>query len=109
MKKTILALMAVATLGGASDNASALSTMGVRSCGEWVADSKDAYALIRESWLIGYVSGLVVGTGKDFLRGTDIESLFSWVTSYCKKNPLDDLADAGNAFGRELVNKKGIK
>ena len=83
---------------------------GTPSCGEWIAHRKesDTLALSNTSWLVGYLSGLAVGAGKNFLPGTENTAIFSWMDNYCRSNPLKDLAAGGVALMSELVVKKGI-
>ena len=70
------------------------------SCGEWVVhrDKSDTLALGNGSWLLGYLSGLATGSGKDYLAGTDNAAIYKWMDSYCRKNPLRDLSNGGNAL-----------
>ena len=112
MKKIILALMAVTTLSGVSGSASALVIRGTRSCGNWVELEKSngqADAGASRSWLVGYLSGVVAGTGKDFLKDTDNESIYLWMTNYCKKNPLNNIAVGSEDLYFEMLKKKGIQ
>lgn len=85
---------------------------GFSSCGEWVQETQrngngkpDASSSF---WLLGYLSGLATYSGKDALKGTTTESLYVWVSNYCQKNPLDNLADAGGELFRELARRKGL-
>jgi hypothetical protein len=79
------------------------------SCGEWVVhrEKSDMLALGNTSWLLGYLSGLAVSSGKDFLSGTDNSSIYKWMDSYCRANPLRDVSSGGNALAAELAKKKG--
>lgn len=79
------------------------------SCGEWIVhrEKSDALALGNASWLLGYLSGLSIGGGKDYLAGTDNTSIYKWMDNYCRTNPLRDLSSGGNALAAELAKKKG--
>ncbi len=79
------------------------------SCGEWVVhrDKSDTLALGNASWLLGYLSGMASASGKDYPPGTDNASIYKWMDSYCKKNPLRDLSSGGNALAAELTGKSG--
>ena len=70
------------------------------SCGEWIShrEKSDTLSLGNTSWLLGYLSGLVVGSGKDFLSGTDNASIYKWTDSYCRTNPLKNLSSGGTAL-----------
>ncbi len=79
------------------------------SCGEWVAhrEKSDTLALGNASWLLGFLSGSAVATGRNFLPGTDNVSIYKWMDNYCLTNPLRDLSSGGNALAAELARKKG--
>ena len=79
------------------------------SCGEWVShrEKSDTLALGNTSWLLGYLSGLAVGRGKDFLSGTDNGSIHKWMDNYCRTHPLRDVGSGGIALAAELTRKKG--
>jgi hypothetical protein len=79
------------------------------SCGEWIThrEKSDTLALGNSSWLLGYLSGMVASSGKDYLSGTDHATIYKWMDSYCRKNPLRDLSNGGNALAAELGRKKG--
>src|SRR5450830_390240 len=69
------------------------------SCGEWVVhrEKSDTLALSNTSWLLCYLSGLAVSSGKDYLSATDNASIYKWMDSYCRANPLTDVSSGGNA------------
>jgi hypothetical protein len=79
------------------------------SCGEWIVhrEKSDALALGNASWLLGYLSGIAVVGGKDYLSGTDNSSIYKWMDDYCRKNPLRDLSSGGSALAVELSGRKG--
>ena len=85
---------------------------GAPSCGEWVAhrEKSDTLALGNSYWLLGYLSGVAVSAGKDFLVGTDNSALNAWIDKYCQSNPLKDLSSAGNALAADLQkNRRSAK
>ncbi len=77
------------------------------SCGEWVVhrEKSDTLALANASWLLGYLSGSAVATGKNFLPGIDNPSIFKWMDKYCQANPLRDLRGGGDVLASELTRK----
>lgn len=79
------------------------------SCGEWVVhrEKSDTLNLGNTSWLRGYISGLAVGSGRDFLAATDNASIFKWMDNYCRTNPLRDVGRGANALAAELARKTG--
>ena len=88
----------------------AVTVRGPASCGSWIKERvKDGWpATANTNWLIGYLSGMVVYSRKDFIKGTDNDSLEAWVDNYCNANPLDSLDDAGIELAIELIRKKGL-
>jgi hypothetical protein len=79
------------------------------SCGEWIVhrEKSDTLALANASWLLGYLSGMAIGSGKDTLSGTENSSIYKWMDDYCRKNPLRNVASGGNALVAESASKKG--
>lgn len=78
------------------------------SCGEWIVhrEKSDTLALGNASWLLGYLSGIAAGSGKDALVGTENSSIYKWMDSYCRRNPLRNLGSGGIALAAELGGKK---
>lgn len=78
------------------------------SCGEWIVhrEKSDTLALGNASWLLGYVSGLAVASGRDYLSGTDNSTIYKWMDNYCRANPLRDVGSGGNALAADLAKKK---
>ncbi|USU21332.1 hypothetical protein [Paraburkholderia fungorum] len=107
MNKRVSTVLAV--LCFCASSADAVTVRGAPSCGTWVKDrlSDDWPQLTDKEWLIGYLSGVAITGRKDFLKGTDNDSLSLWVDNYCHANPLNDVADAGDALSRELIGRKG--
>ncbi|MCX7168763.1 MAG: hypothetical protein NTY41_00335 [Proteobacteria bacterium] len=81
---------------------------GSPSCGEWVAhrEKSDTLALGNAYWLQGFLSGLAMGSGKDFLVGTENSAINGWMDKYCQDHPLKDLASGANALAAELLKNK---
>ncbi len=82
--------------------------MQAPSCGKWIShrEKSDTLALGNASWLLGYLAGLAVSRGRDFLAGTDNGSLYKWMDSYCRTNPLRDVGSGGIALAAELTKKE---
>lgn len=76
------------------------------SCGEWVAQRKKAntLSLSNASWLRGYLAGLAAGSRRDFLAAAaDNASIYAWMDSYCRSNPLKDTASGAQAYRDEAL------
>ena len=108
------ALLLGCCLLGLTQPTVAYESRGARSCAGWLEfrqDEKAGYLLsaeIYQTWLVGYLSGIVAGSGMDFLAGTDNETVFVMVDGYCDDNPQTNLAAAGTYIARTLMLKKGI-
>jgi len=111
IKKNCVNLLAVLSLvlSATAFDAKAQTVRGSRSCGSWVSErALGSIDLAIETWLLGYLSGLAVGTGKDFIKGTDNPSIFLWVDNYCRANPLKSLHEAGLNLHFELIKQKKL-
>lgn len=103
-----------ACLLGLSLPAAAFDSRGARSCSDWTQhrlEAVDGHTLnseISQTWLVGYLSGMVAGSGMDFLVGTKNPVLFSMADDLCGKYPQADLAFIGTAIARELMKEKNI-
>ena len=98
--------------------ASAVEIKGERSCSKWFEEKRVAKSvkemnkvpvLISRSWFLGYLSGRAEASGRNFLKGTDTDSIFLWLDNYCRDNPQMNLDKAGIELARELMLLKGIK
>lgn len=98
--------------------AAAVEIKGVRTCGKWFEEKRAANStkemnkipvLITRSWFLGYLSGRADQSGKNFLKGTDSDSIFLWLDNYCRDHPQMELDTAGIDLARELMQLKGIQ
>jgi hypothetical protein len=98
--------------------ASTVEIKGARSCAKWLEEKRMASSakdlnkipvLITRSWFLGYLSGRADDSRRDFLKGTDSDSIFLWLDGYCLANPDKGLDKAGMDLARELMQMKGIK
>ena len=112
------AALAVACLLSLNLCAAEVEIKGARSCAKWIEEKRTANSLkemnkipvlITRSWFLGYLSGRAGASGKDFLKGTDNDSIFLWLDNYCRDHPQAELDQAGIELARELMQLKGIK
>ena len=98
--------------------AAAVDIKGSRSCAKWMEEKRLANSakemnkipvLISRSWFLGYLSGRADASGRNFLKGTDSDSIFLWLDNYCQANPDKGLDQGGIDLARELMQLKGIK
>lgn len=108
MRKVIF-IMFVLAISFATNSEGAVEVRGARSCGVWVKDRAEKSEMrvnANQTWLVGFLSGLALGTDSNFLKHTDNDSLYLWVDNYCQKNPLNDIDDAGQELAIELMKRK---
>lgn len=109
-----LVLLAGCVLLAVSQISLSYESRGARSCAGWQQyshDEADGYPKnleIYQTWVIGYLSGMVAGSGMDFLVGTDSESIYLMVDAYCASNLNMNLAGAGTHLARQLMQQKNI-
>ena len=102
-------LLASSAIAASSPADGGVEARQAPSCGEWIVhrEKSDTLALGNASWLLGYLSGMAIASGKDYLAGTDNGSIYKWMDSYCRKNPLRDLASGGSVLADELGSRRG--
>jgi hypothetical protein len=73
------------------------------SCGKWINTPKRTlYHEQQKMWVLGYLSGINMGSPVDFLRATDVDGLTAWIDNYCHRNPLQGITQAISALTNEL-------
>lgn len=104
-------LLATSMVAASAEPKAGVEARQPPSCGEWVVhrERSDTLALANASWLLGYLSGSAVATGKNFLPRIDNSSIFKWMDKYCQGNPLRDLRSGGDALAAELTGKGARK
>ena len=102
----MLGLLAISLMFCTSP-AKAIATLATADCGEWVLMKDPSGKPTREFryWLLGYLSGAAVETGKDILRTTSSASIELWMDNYCKANPLKTVGEGATTLFYELTKK----
>jgi hypothetical protein len=103
----ILGLILCAAVGRAQQPTPPLIRIigqGTLSCGSWVSERRKGPAawepLPYESWILGFLSGIGVGSNGALnpLQGVDAEAVWAWIDNYCQAHPLEHRREAGSAF-----------
>lgn len=121
-RSTVLLLCGLAVAAAVSsqtlaDGAPVLWASGVKPCSEFLAIAPpdvtvqaiggESYRHYRE-WLAGLVTGLNLATGRDVLKGADLDAAMIRIRVNCERNPREDFFNASmrlfNALG-ETVQK----
>jgi hypothetical protein len=110
MNKIIYTLITIITFCCTSLNANAgITIIGEgASCGSWVEERQKNSAVYKETYLLGYLSGLAMGLRKDILSGLDASAVYIWTDNYCKANPTNTLIMAAMVFKNEIIKKNGL-
>jgi hypothetical protein len=110
MTKKIYVLPVIVAFSAISNSGFAVEIRGFPSCGTWLKQGNERQypAMTNASWLLGYLSGKASGLSKDFLKGTDNETIYHWVENYCRAYPTKDVDDAARDLAKELIEQKGL-
>ncbi len=95
-----------------ADDAPVLWASGVKPCSDFLAIAPpdvtvqaiggESYRHYRE-WLAGLVTGLNLATGRDVLKGADLDAAMIRIRANCERNPREDFFNASmrlfNALG----------
>lgn len=104
----LLALMpGLDTSAGQTDGSFRIYGEGLSSCGEWVSErsANRRTAMVDGAWVLGFVSGVGWSGVRGNLKRTDTAGIEAWMDSYCRANPLKNLAEAAGALVDELATK----
>jgi hypothetical protein len=89
--KTRCAVLFMLLLMSFLSTAAPVMLAGGPSCGQWI-NERDATGKKpgewNSAWLLGYLSGLAAGMGKDILKEIESLSIYLWMDNYCRANPL---------------------
>ena len=100
MKKTALTLTAVALLAALAMNANAVTVKDAPSCADW-NPNENAHKI----WIEGFLSGIAMERGDDFLAKISLKGIVNWVSNYCKANPKGEVTVAGVQLSLELMKR----
>lgn len=101
----VLSLMLFGAGGAlAADRGVNVKYMGETSCGAWRHDLRhdDIRKAAVLNWVLGFLSGRAMDSGRDVLAMTDQASISAWLDNYCRANPLESVVTASFELEREL-------
>ncbi len=110
--RKISVIVSTAALLCWSSSASSVTTMGDRSCGNWVrpqqaGNNVQIEKLALENWLVGFLSGMAVASKIDVLEHAAGKSLYVWMDKYCQANPLNRMSEGALELFIELNERRG--
>ena len=105
--KLLKIFLVVLAIGFTSSSYALITSMGDRSCGQWVANrtSHNVSQHFDSDWLTGMLTGMAVYSGVDILKDSEGESIFLWMDNYCKSNPLDKVGTGASVLFYELKQR----
>jgi hypothetical protein len=81
-----------------------LHGQGSRSCGTFIADKNTPQTGVHAqdmAWVLGFLHG-VDSWNPYSIKNYEYNGLNLWLEEYCKRHPLEMLANAANDFYREI-------
>jgi hypothetical protein len=111
MKKALL-IAAILFSSSVCWGQASYTTFGQPDCGQWLKQP----SATQQTWLFGFISGLnAMNDFHAFSRGqpqqdllkklSSSDQLVVWMDTYCQRNPLSKLGEAGFILLRELGSK----
>lgn len=103
----IAAVCALATLADA-EPVHVFAPDAAMSCGKWldVRKQSNQKSWQAEAWMTGYLSGVAVGSRRDFWQITDEASLLHWIDKYCRESPMSSPTAGVKTLSDEIQRKK---
>lgn len=99
---TTLCLLAACSAGAESIN-----TRGGMPCGKWIDLRGPGKYNWGEVWLDGVLTGQAMARRQDLLKDTSPQSLYLWMDTYCRNNPLKSTTDGAAQLVVELQRQQG--
>lgn len=91
-----------------SAHAKTLWLEGVPDCGQWVAARNDNQSVFFESFAVGLLTGMVLGSRIEVWQANGAymsrDQLYLFVDNYCRAHPLNRIAEALVALTNERTN-----
>ena len=81
------------------------------SCGSWTDNNNDnnnVVTALNLGKLLGFMSGLAIGTKIPILEKVDKYTIFLWMDKFCNEHPLSNTGDGGMDLLNELRMKKDL-
>jgi len=69
---------------------------------KWIQERAKGGATTLELWVVGYLSGLAVGSNEDFLKGASAASILEVMDRRCALKPLLRLSEIAGEVADEL-------
>ncbi|MBY3301492.1 hypothetical protein HFO04_01540 [Rhizobium laguerreae] len=106
MKQVYLAVFALTCLSSpAASRPAGVSTEGMLNCAQWAGARKVRASNVYETYLLGLLNGLSLGSGTEFwfAKGKEVkrEQVFYWMDIYCQVHPLSEVVTGAVALVNE--------
>jgi hypothetical protein len=109
--KTTTRVLTAAALCLVMQSALSQTTFGDPDCGTWIKSPRET----DKAWLLGYLTGLNIGTPDSKAYPDPLGALGSaqqaylWMDNFCQTNPLSKVGGGGVILFWELVAKRRAK
>ncbi len=109
MRKLTTSITLLLLLGSMTAYADDLIIRASPACADWTKGrqiDKGRGAMVQTSWLMGYLSGLAMGSETDiFKNAAPNESLFLWMDHYCESYTTNTIGEGANVLYWEMIRK----
>lgn len=110
MKPVYVAVCALACLATPAASRTGINIEGRLNCAQWAEARKIRNSNVYESYLLGLLNGLSVGSGTEFwfAKGDELkrEQVFYWMDVYCQAHPLSDVFAGAVALMNENTDNE---
>jgi hypothetical protein len=87
----------------------ALTMQGIPNCAAWLQIRSSGRAVEATSWLLGFLSGISLGTGREFWdipnKTLAPEQAYLWMDNFCQANPLKSVLDGAYQLFNEVTSQ----
>jgi hypothetical protein len=101
--KNLLVILCLAAVTCSAQAQIRIMGSGADSCGNWNAEKKEVIRQADIGWVLGYLSGVAAVSGKNFLKGYDVNSIAGAIDKFCRDNPLKNVDEACDDVAIQMV------
>jgi hypothetical protein len=101
-------VLAVLLMAASSAMAVTVKGVGAGPCSDWTNKREQTDSTLKygvESWLLGYMSAIAEDNNRNFLSGTEAETIFKAVDMLCELKPGQPTTDAARHLVGYMSNQ----
>jgi hypothetical protein len=107
MRQFVFGAAIAAVVGIPPTAINALTMQGIPNCADWLQLRSSGRAVEATAWLLGFLSGVSLGTGKEFwdvpTKAIAPNQAYLWMDNYCQGNPLSNTGEGATALFRQVT------